>query len=112
MSPEERMYCPYGLAQLDYLFERVISGKAAESTINIRRRTLDYALENASYADDNFGENTGLVRIYLEEVGMVIIYSTIPTEECSELFPVRKVYIDSSENTYTYVPYATSVENY
>ena len=111
MLPEERMYVPMGLARLDDLFEHVQDGRV-EATFNLTKDTLDYAKEHASYVDDDFDKDLGIVRIYVNGIGMNIIYSTVPTEFCDELFPIYNVTLDSCECEYYYVPDANAVDNF
>ena len=111
MLPEEKMYVPEELVQLDDLFERILNGNT-DSRFNIRSSTLYYAKEHAAYRDDDFIEGAGIVRFYLRDAAMTIVYSTVPTKECKALFPIRLAFIDCCEIEYTYNPDATSIINF
>ena len=111
MLPEEKMYLPKEVIQLDDLFDRVSKGDT-DSKFFFRRSTLDYVRGHAAYRDDDFKENTGLLRFYYGDVGMTIMYSTVPTEECKSRFLIRSLHIDGCENEYTYNPDVTPVINF
>ncbi len=105
MFYEEQKYVSKQYWQLDSLFDHIMS-RDIHKTFYIDKNTLMYAKENAVYCDENFGEESGLVRLYMNGVGMTIIYSKI--EESKNVYPIKVVSVDGSENIYYFTRYPAS----